>query len=441
MTDQGVLFAATFFDSPGLLAVRFARQGGNRLAADRIATFASERRPDVAPPGWFGGFGGIIGVGLAVMVVGGIAVNSCSQTTSHPQVASPASPRRAMPVISDALDIDASESRAWTGLLTGLAYDYSPTREDLRPWAVRTLLEVPRELGLRGDASGGWLRPRCAAADRSAFQSGKELAELLRATGSGPEVAVILDLPGPTAIAAAAGMARHFEPVITIDNLPHPAGVVPAAQALGALVYWRPTFVAARADRAPTAAPVFVLEGARLAPYRNEPDRFDNRSRARLPDAAGLRTLGITRVLYVRERAGEVAERDDLNAGFIELAKAGIEVRHLALASLAGLPSAPIARNDWFWASYGWHRPPTVTLAAVDHADARYRSTPRETAFSARTQVPYDGGEREHAAIVSNLAKQEEPPPAATSSSSSSHSGRHFGGGSWSRSSGSHHYG
>ena len=41
------------------------------------------------------------------------------------------------------------------------------------------------------------------------------------------DVALVLDLPGPEAVAVAAALAPCFDPVFVFDNWPHPLGVVP----------------------------------------------------------------------------------------------------------------------------------------------------------------------------------------------------------------------
>jgi hypothetical protein len=315
-------------------------------------------------------------------------------------------------------------------VLGALADELAPSRPELKRYAVRTLLDVPRELARRGDATGGWLAPRCSADDREAFRQGGELSRMLGQAGCGTDLAVILDLPGPACVAAAAGMARRFDPVFTMDNLPHPAGVVDSAQTLAAAVYWRPEFIDARSARASIGQPapaLFLLEGNRLAPYANQSDRFDNRSHARLPDAAGFNALGVKRVLYVRRRSGE-PEADDLNELFVALAAAGIEVRHLSLdtaapAATATVASAPdrspshAAPQTWFWRNYGWYRPASEPAQEPYERDALYRTVQRPTMFSGARPVGFDGGERAHSAIVSALST----PPS----------------GSWSRSSGS----
>ena len=451
-------FSATFFDSPGLLAVRFSRTASSRPAA---ATFAAYRRPDTPSGINFGSIAKVVGVGLVIACVGVpiLRGNAAAGTSSGGKP----------PVISSPTPRDSAESSAWANDLEHLADDLSPTRADLKPWMVRTLLDVPRELARSGNATGGatggWLQPRYSPADRAAFGQGQRLARTLEAIGADRQMAVILDLPGPTAIAVATALAWNFDPVFTFENLPHPAGVVPSAQTLAAAVYWRPQLVAAREARktakagttAESLPPVFVLEGDRLAKYANEVERFDNRSQVRLPDAAALRALGVTRVLYVRQRRGDVAEADDLNAAFIALAAGDIALKHLALNALdesetqvenesAPAPTAGTSTSTgtstsnssfWFWQRYGWYRPAGRQWSDLDDTDARYRTSPRTTQFSGTSGTPlYDGGNAHRFEVFRRLAP---PPPVASSSGSSSGSSGGSSSGSWGRSS-SHSY-
>lgn len=456
-------FSATFFDAPGLLAVRFSRTASSRPAA---ATFATYRRPDTPSGINLGSIAKVVGVGLVIACVGVpmLRGNAAAGTSSGGKP----------PVISSSTPRDSAESSAWANDLEHLADDLSPARPDLKPWMVRTLLDVPRELArsggatgsATGGATGGWLQPRYAPADRAAFGQGQRLARMLEAIGADRQMAVILDLPGPTAIAVATALAWNFDPVFTFENLPHPAGVVPSAQTLAAAVYWRPQLVAAREARKAAAAsgtattslpPVFVLEGDRLARYANEVERFDNRSQIRLPDAAALRALGVTRVLYVRQRRGDVAEADDLNAAFIALDAGGINVKHLALNALdesetqVEKESAPVTNTStttnsstttsnssfWFWQRYGWYRPAGRQWSDLDDPDARYRTSPRTTLFSGTSGTPlYDGGNAHRSEVFRRLAP---PPPVTSSSGSSSGSSGGTSSGSWGRSS-SHSY-
>jgi hypothetical protein len=378
-----------FFDQPSLLAVRF------RLDIDlhRVASFALSRRPDAAHGGIVR-IGTTMVIGMAVVGAALVMVPSCSLQHSHP------------PLITAGIATDCRHSTAWLSELPTLGDELAPG-VPLQPWYVRTLTTVPRELAARGDATGGWLQPRCAPGDRIAHQQGAQLAQLLSGSAATSGLAVIIDLPGPQAVAAAAAMAGAFAPVVTIDNLPHPAGVVPAADTLAALVYWRPELVATRTTRSPGAPPLFILEGERMRPYGNEPGRFDNRSRARLPDAAGFRALGVERILYVRQQRGAVAEADDLNGLFTACAGSGIEVRHLALDSLDRFTAldGDQARR-WFWQNYAWGRPAEVTLPPRDDADAGYASAPRtppSPAPAPGTASPLDGGEGRRPEVLDQL--------------------------------------
>jgi hypothetical protein len=401
------LLVAAFFDNPSLLAVRFAQTD----AATRVARFATTRKPDAIPGG--GGIGIVIMVGMALVGTGFGVVPSCSTSS------------RAVPAIESAVSTDCQKSATWIHGLATLGDDLTP-RESLRPWYVRTLLDVPREMSRRGDATGGWLKPRCSSADRAAYRQGMQLAAMLKDAGATKDVAVILDLPGPLAVAAATGMSSIFEPVFTMDNLPHPSGVVPSAQTLAAVVHWRPELVLSRSVRPGEAAPLFVLEGDRLTPYANQSDRFDNRSWARLPDVAGFKALGTSRILYVRQRPGQVAEADDLNQLFIACAEAGLEIKHLALETVERAEAPPEAASTssttdrshvWFWRNYGWGHPAGFLRPEARDADALYRSTPRpatQTAPSAFAQ--FDGGQRRRSEVLDRLI-----PPVRSSSGGSWH--------------------
>ena len=440
-------FSAAFFDAPGLLAVRFSRTAFSRPAA---ATFAAYRRPDTPSGINFGSVAKVVGLGLVIACVGVpmLRGNAAAGTSSGGKPL----------VISSPTTFDSADRSSWANDLEHLADDLSPARADLKPWMVRTLLDVPRELARSGNATGGstggWLQPRYSPADRAAFAQGQRLARTLEGIGADRQMAVILDLPGPTAIAVATALAKKFDPVFTFENLPHPAGVVPSAQTLAAAVYWRPQLLAARDARIASGAdlmpPVFVLEGDRLATYANEVERFDNRSQVRLPEAAALRALGITRVLYVRQRRGDVVEADDLNEAFTALAAGDINVKHLALDAIdesetqvekvSAPPSSTSTSSTstsnsttWFWQRYGWYRPVGRQWTDLDDPDARYRTSPRTTQFSGTSGTPrYDGGNAHRYDVFRRLAP---PPPVDSSSGSSGGSSS----GSWGRSS-SHSY-
>ena len=410
MSDTAIL-AAAFHDTPGLLAVRLAHP---RHSA---AVFATSRRPDSARgKSSSSGCGGLIVVGIVAGVWLSSNVISCSSS----------GPTMGQPVISAAQAADVSGAKSWPAEADGLGDDFAPKRPDLQSWAVRALLDVPRELARRGQATGGWLVPACSPEDRVARDRGAHLASALGASGQAADTAVILDLPGPQAVAAAAGMAKVFDPVFTSDSLPHPQGVVPSAQTLASALFWRPQVVAARTARALTAGPCFILDDARLAAYANQPERFDNRTRARLPGVEALRGLGVRRVLYVRPQRGAVAEADDLNELFTALAAAGIDVRHLGLDAVE--PEEPVERtthhntSSWLWLRTGWGQP----ASGQPDPDTAYRTRPRPVMGLGA----FDGGAAGRGSVLDVLATR--PPPSTGSTRS---------GGSWFRSSSSHHHG
>ncbi len=454
-------FSATFFDEPGLLAVRFTGAKNNR-----VANFAAYRRPDVAPAGLNINGGCIVGIGIALVCVG---IPYCAIQTSsvHPSY-SDSGPTVVFEPSSNQQQVEASSSVD----LSNLADELAPLRRDLQPWLVRTLLDVPREQQRHGDSTEGWIQPRFYSEGQAAFRRGQLLASMLKTAGAGVELAVILDLPGPMSVATAAGMASSFDPVFTMDNLPHAAGVVPSGQTLAAIVAWRSTFMAARSARTQPVPALFILEGNRLNIYQNEVERFDNRSLARLPEPAEFKALGVRRILYVREHRGTVGEADDLNALFAALASAEMEVRHLAIATMddvsaekiAGEPlpeaASPVTSTSdqqtnenvhsmWFWRHYGWYGPIGRSWSEPQDEDARHRTALRQTPLSSRTaSALFDGGEHQHVSALNSIRQPRRvspPSPVASTPLTKSTTRTTFqtspsptkttsSGGSWSRS-------
>jgi len=259
-----------------------------------------------------------------------------------------------------------------------------------------------------------------------AFGRGRAMADVFGVAGAPDDVALVIDLPGPEAVALAAGLSVRFEPVWLFDNWPHPLGVVPSHLVLGAVLYYRSLLEESAGTRAVSPAagavdggsaegaarpvrppPMFVLDSNRLAPYHDAADQFDNRYLARLPSAQALRAAGYRRVLYVRTHDGvgaQLRELDDLNDDFVAYGQGGVDVRLVSAdafqldAALA--PAAPPSYvwggspylHTYFWHSYGWStaspaRPSYVGLARSfgSSAGADYRPVARPTMFSSRT--------------------------------------------------------
>lgn len=411
------VLTSTFFDNPNLLAVRFKQQG---VATPRVVQFATTRMPDALPAGC-GAIGATILVGMALVAIGYGLFASSSSSPSWSSSSSPSSysspgstdytvQQAPRPTVDSAVAADSQKNTAWNVKLTHLGDDLAP-REELKPWYVRALLDIPRGMAQRGDATGGWLKPRCAEDEQAAYRRGRELATMLWDAGADRGTALVFDLPGPLSVAAAAGVSEQFEPVFTIDNVPHPYGVVPSAQTLASVVYWYPDLIQNKSKRRKDASPAFILEGARLSPYNNEAERFDNRSAARLPDVEGFKKLGITRILYIRRNRGTVTEADDLNDLFLACAKADIEVRYMALETIDRTDPQPTAERPigtlppgprlWFWRNYGWGRPADMNLPSADDTDASYRAVARPAPVPSFNQL--DGGRQHENSAVDYL--------------------------------------
>jgi hypothetical protein len=347
-----------FFDQPGLLAVRLAHQASR----DPVRDFAA-RRPDhgrsPASTSQGTGLSHILTMGGILLLFGGVvfvASHTPSESTNYSSAGDG-------DVEIDNRPRDAAGTTAWVGSMDRLSDDLAPPRDALKTMVTRTLLDIPRDLHAQGKEIPGWLAPAASDADRQAYARAKLLAAHLIAGKGLDGLAVVIDLPGPQAVAAGAGLSGIGDTIFTMDNLPHPCGVVPSQSTLASALYWRPTILTARTQRAAPdqGIPVFVLDANRLAPYANEVDRFDNRSRVRLPSAAALASVKVSNLIYLRPTQADVGELDDLNQVLVEYAAAGITVRHLGLDSADDL-SPPVTTAG--------AAPASTTAASSHHSSA-----------------------------------------------------------------------
>jgi len=306
-------------------------------------------------------------------------------------------------------------------ILDRLVNDLAP-KGSLRPYYVPTLFQSITATPTLGNPSGGVaslrdvIRPIRTSAMDIAFARGAALASLFEDAPAGK--AVIIDLPGPEAVAFAAGLADRLEPVFVLDNWPHPRGVVPAHLTLAAVAYYAQHFVDQAKKRPDNAPPVFVLDSNRLAAYNDQSDRFDNRYFAKLPSTEAMKSRKISQILYIRETASDT-ELDDLNPDFVDYQSNSIEVK--LLPTVAFVQSAPAAEEPvaqamdagmavqpagytttksgyyyggptthwFFWSHYGWgtprHRsigPPSGFATAPS-----YRPIARPTMFGSTGSV------------------------------------------------------
>jgi hypothetical protein len=219
--------------------------------------------------------------------------------------------------------------------------DLAPSNAAFKPYYVATLFQsltaTPVD-HVEGDpfrALKETIRPVLTDAMKVTYLQGRAMASLFEEAPTGR--AVMVDLPGPEAVAFAMGLAERLDPVFTFDGWPHPQGVVPAHMTLAAAAYYQTAFARARARDRPT--PAFILDRGRLLPYQDESDRFDNRYVAKVPDAEHLGGLGVTQLLYVSH---DGVEADDLNEDFVAYDTKSIEIRHVAPSDF----SPPDAATD-----------------------------------------------------------------------------------------------
>lgn len=315
--------------------------------------------------------------------------------------------------VAGASAVDTDGGGDWRMHLPLLAEALAPASPSLRPYFVPTLFQSVAPAAPGSAALREALAPVHTPEMDVAFDKGAALGGLLREVGTPPTVAVVLDLPGPEAVAAAAALAPQMTPVFGFDNWPHPLGVVPAQQTLGAALYHAPALLRAAQSRPAVAPPLFVLDDARLSPYRDDATQFDNRYVARLPSAASLAGLKVSRLLYVLPAGAAPQELDDLNDDLVAYRDGGIDVRLLSFGDLeAGdvvVPDAgaavrpattattyhrhyywggsPMAHHDFWW-SYGWYRPapqPPPGRRPAAPASVAYRPAARSTIFSSRS--------------------------------------------------------
>jgi hypothetical protein len=272
--------------------------------------------------------------------------------------------------------------------LTTLAADLSPGQSTLLPFFVSSLLQSPtalRKTTPAGDPDTftplkDVLVPIFTPAMDAAYRRGRALADLFDAAhhAGTSSIAVIVDLPGPEAVAFAAGASTALDPVFLFDNWPHPKGVVSAHLALAAAAYYQPLFARARKNTPKNAPPIFVLDRSRLAAYADDSKQFDNRYIARVPSTPVLAKLGISRILYVAPTDTD-RELDDLNDDFVYTVRQGAQLKVLGATALAsgiavtpppgttsdaGVPDGPTyfyggdpTMHEWFWIDYPWSTP------------------------------------------------------------------------------------
>jgi len=279
--------------------------------------------------------------------------------------------------------------------MDALSKDLGPAAASLAPFYVPTLFQSLQSQATPSAATAGTtvkplrdvIKPIMTADMKRSFQQGRALSSLFEGAPAGR--ALMVDLPGPLAVAFAAGLSDRLDIVFAFDGWPHPLGVVPSHQTLGAALQYQPLLTKAKTERPRNSPPAFILDRGRLLPYADESTAFDNRYLAKVPAAEQLRGMGVTQLLYVS--LDNEKEADDLNNDFVAYEKAGIELRHLSPvdfgpaavetgAIAAGTPGRPDGgtgagtgssgsyddryyygahptRHWYFWSFHGWGTP------------------------------------------------------------------------------------
>ena len=164
------------------------------------------------------------------------------------------------------------------------------------------------------------------------------------------------DLPGPEAIAYGAALADYANHVLTLDNWPHPNGVVPSHETLGAMLYYADE-VAEKKKSVPDDAPtVFIMDSNRLAEYRDAGDVFDNRYMATMPTADNLKAGGIETLIYATPDDTRQTELDDLNDDFVAYRESGVNVTMMPLTDFRPATAEMIAEHGEVEQTNSTHR-------------------------------------------------------------------------------------
>ncbi len=178
-----------------------------------------------------------------------------------------------------------------------------------------------------------------------AYSRGLGMKALLENNEEPEKTAVFVDLPGPEAVAYAASLADYANVVLTLDNWPHPNGVVPSHETLGAMLYYADEVAEKKSAVKESAPTVFVMDSNRLADYKDRADVFDNRYMVTTPTADNLKANGIETVIYATPDDSRKNELDDLNDDFVAYREKDVEVTMMPLTDFRPASAEMIAEH------------------------------------------------------------------------------------------------
>ncbi len=221
-----------------------------------------------------------------------------------------------------------SLNRSWQGGDPNyLLSVYQPRAEAWRPFFVPTLLQslTQSTLAMR-------IQPFHSTEMDEARRQAEGLRSLLQQAPDAGRTMIVADLPGPLSMSVGAALSDVATIVPMFDNWPHPHGVVPAHETLGAMIYYAREIEGKRASLAASAPVLLTLDSRRLSPYTDSAVTFDNRYLAKMPEAGQLRERGIERAIYLVKDEVQQNELDDLNEEMVAWERGGIDVRMLRLS-------------------------------------------------------------------------------------------------------------
>lgn len=406
-------------DKPGIVGARW----WHAALADQAATIARRDaiRNILIAGGVIAGFGAMLAMCIKGVASSGSGLSDDQSESRKTSLEMQKAYGWSFGAIGEALVFDGVTTKPFEpGALSSLATDLSPSQTELRPYFQTTLFDspdaVPTSIGALAPEEREGFKPLSTAvlpiqtpAMDAAYARGKSVAALfasLAETGAsaGPadaHAALVVDLPGPEAVAFAAGAAGVLDPVFLFDNWPHPRGVVRAQETLSAAAYYQPLFAASKRTPAVRGKkpPMFVLDRRRINAYADDATQFDNRYVAKLPSPAStMKSLGVQHVLYVvPTRADTSKELDDLNDDFVSYNAAGIDVKALSL-DLFGPDASPgdagavdsggvyyggsKTSHHSFFTDYPWAKPARTASARPSNPGRSYTPTARSSTFS-----------------------------------------------------------
>lgn len=202
---------------------------------------------------------------------------------------------------------------------------WAPEGAPWSPWVKPVLFAATSPIA--GGASQNW-------------QAARGRARALWTPAPMGETALVLDLPGPVALALVLDCATHgWRPVPLFNSCPGPEALVDNESIRVGLA--EGAFMLREANLPTAAAPAFVLDAHRTE-GQPAPKRFDNRwvvFPQDFPSAARLVAGGLRRALLVQH--GRREPRSDLAHVLLRWQEAGLEI--LALDLAGETTPAPIA--------------------------------------------------------------------------------------------------